>query len=104
MAHLGGLHSELHQYGTSYNKMTDYMLCSLPIVQSVDEPGSAVERVGCGIRVEAENVDAIAKAIVQLADMTAEERKTMGSKGKAYVESNLPWSKLAQDFLAPFKS
>lgn len=104
MAHLGGLHSELHQYGTSYNKMTDYMLCSLPIVQSVDEPGSVVERVGCGIRVEAENVEAIAQAIEKLADMSSEERKEMGGKGKKYVEENLPWSKLAQDFLEPFKS
>ena len=102
MAHLGGLHSELHQYGTSYNKMTDYMLCSLPIVQSVDEPGSVVERVGCGIRVEAENVEAIAKAIVQLADMSGEERWQMGHKGKVYVENNLSWSKLAKDFLSPF--
>lgn len=104
MAHLGGLHSELHQYGTSYNKMTDYMLCSLPIVQSVDEPGSVVERVGCGIRVEAENVDAIAKAIVQIADMSPEERKVMGKKGQEYVEKNLPWKKLAEDFLVPFES
>lgn len=104
IAHLGGLHSELHQYGTSYNKMTDYMLCSLPIVQSVDEPGSVVERVGCGIRVEAENVEAIAQAIEKLADMSSEERKEMGGKGKKYVEENLPWSKLAQDFLEPFKS
>lgn len=104
IAHLGGLHSELHQYGTSYNKMTDYMLCSLPIVQSVDEPGSVVERVGCGIRVEAENVQAVADAIVKLADMTAEERAAMGRKGKEYVEKNLPWSKLAQDFLKPFES
>jgi len=104
IAYLGGLHSELHQYGTSYNKMTDYMLCSLPIVQSVDEPGSVVERVGCGIRVEAENVDAIAKAIIQLAEMTAEDRKEMGKKGKEYVEKNLPWDKLAKDFLAPFES
>lgn len=104
IAYLGGLHSELHQYGTSYNKMTDYMLCSLPIVQSVDEPGSVVERVGCGIRVEAENVEAIATAIVKLADMTADERKTMGMKGKEYVEKNLPWSKLAKDFLKPFES
>lgn len=104
IAHLGGLHSELHQYGTSYNKMTDYMLCSLPIVQSVDEPGSVVERVGCGIRVEAENVKAVADAIVKLADMTAEERAEMGRKGKEYVEKNLPWSKLAQDFLKPFES
>lgn len=104
IAHLGGLHSELHQYGTSYNKMTDYMLCSLPIVQSVDEPGSVVERVGCGIRVEAENEKAIAEAIVKLADMSADERKEMGKKGKEYVEKYLPWNKLAKDFLAPFES
>lgn len=104
IAHLGGLHSELHRYGTSYNKMTDYMLCSLPIVQSVDEPGSVVERVGCGIRVEAENVKAVADAIAKLADITPEERKEMGRKGKEYVEKNLPWSKLAGDFLKPFQS
>lgn len=104
MAHLGGLHSELHRYGTSYNKMTDYMLCSLPIIQSVDEPGAVVERVGCGIRVEAENVDAIAKAIVKIADMSAGEREKMGKKGKEYVEKNLPWNKLAKDFLTPFES
>lgn len=104
MAHLGGLHSELHQYGTSYNKMTDYMLSSLPIIQSVDEPGSVVERVGCGIRVEAENVKAVSDAIVKLADMAAYERTEMGRKGKEYVEKNLPWSKLAEDFLKPFQS
>lgn len=104
IAYIGGLHSELHQYGTSYNKMTDYMLCSLPIVQSVDEPGSVVERVGCGIRVEAENVFAIAKTVVKLADMSAEERRYIGSKGRAYVEKNLSWNRLSQDFLAPFMS
>ncbi len=104
IAHLGGLHSELHQYGTSYNKMTDYMLSGKPIIQSVDEPGSVVERVGCGIRVEAENVKAVADAIVKLADMTTEERTEMGRKGKEYVEMNLTWSKLAQDFLKSFES
>lgn len=103
IAHLGGLHSELHHYGTSYNKMTDYMLSGVPIVQSVDEPGSVVERVGCGIRVEAENVKAVARAIEKLAAMTAEERRAMGEKGRKYVEENLPWSKLAVDFLKPFE-
>lgn len=104
IAHLGGLHSELHQYGTSYNKMTDYMLCSLPIIQSVDEPGSIIERIGCGIRVEAENVKMVVDAITKLANYTEEERKQMGMKGKEYVEKNLPWSKLAEDFLRPFQS
>lgn len=104
IAHLGGLHSELHQYGTSYNKMTDYMLCSLPIIQSVDEPGSVVERVGCGIRVEAENVKMVVDAITKLANYSIEERELMGRKGKEYVEKNLSWSKLAEDFLRPFQS
>lgn len=103
IAHLGGLHSELHQYGTSYNKMTDYMLSSKPIVQSVDEPGSVVERVGCGIRVEAENAQAVADAIVALAGKTAQERSEIGLKGREYVINNLAWSKLAEDFLKPFK-
>lgn len=104
IAHLGGLHSVLHKYGTSYNKMTDYMLSGKPIVQSVDEPGSVVERVGCGIRVEAENAKAVADAIAKLASMTMKERTVMGQKGKEYVEKNLPWSKLAADFLIPFES
>lgn len=104
IAFLGGFHSELHKYGTSYNKMTDYMLCSLPIVQSVDEPGSVVERVGCGIRVEAENVKAVADAIVRLSDMSAEERNAMGVRGRKFVEEHLPWSKLAEDFLKPFET
>ena len=103
IAYLGGLHSVLHQYGTSYNKMTDYMLSVKPIVQSVDEPGSVVERVGCGIRVEAENANAVAEAISKLTAMTSEERAAMGAKGKKYVEMNLPWNKLAENFLKPFE-
>lgn len=102
IAYLGGVHSELHKYGTSYNKMTDYMLSAKPIVQAVDEPGSVVERVGCGIRVEAENVCEVANAIGILADLSVEERKKMGVKGMEYVEKHLPWSKLAEDFLKPF--
>lgn len=103
ITHLGGLHSELHKYGTSYNKMTDYMLSGKPIVQSVDEPGSVVERVGCGIRVDAENAKAVAKAIEKIAALSSEERKVMGEKGKEYVEKNLPWNKLAEEFLKPFR-
>ena len=104
IAFLGGVHSVLHQYGTSYNKMTDYMLSAKPIVQSVDEPGSVVERVGCGIRVEAENAAAVADAVIKLSEMTDDEREVIGNKGKQYVENTLPWNKLAADFLKPFMS
>ena len=84
--------------------MTDYMLSAKPIVQSVDEPGSVVERVGCGIRVEAENAAAVAAAVIKLSEMTDDEREVIGNKGKQYVENTLPWNKLAADFLKPFMS
>lgn len=102
IAYLGGLHSELHKYGTSANKMTDYMLCSLPIVHAADEPGSAVEREECGFRVEAENVVEVVKAIVTLADMTKEQRQAMGEKGKNYAKT-LEWSILAKKFINVFE-
>ena len=103
IAFLGGVHSILHRYGTSANKMTDYMLCSLPIVHAVDEPGSLVEREKFGIRVEAENVEEVAKAISKLADMSDEERKKFGERGRTYATENLQWSFLAKDFIDTFK-
>ena len=102
IAYLGGVHSELHKYGTSYNKMTDYMLCSKPIVQAVDEPGSAVERYGCGIRVDAENDEKVAEAIMRIVEMKPEERTEMGMKGRKYAET-LNWSTLADRFISEFK-
>ncbi len=99
IGYLGGRHSILHKFGTSYNKMTDYMLCSIPIVQAVDEPGSVVEREKCGVRIEAENPSNLADAILKIAMMSKEERAQMGKRGKDYVFSNLEWAVLAEKFL-----
>lgn len=102
IAYYGGIHSELHKYGTSANKLTDYMLASKPIVQAIDEPGSIVEKVGCGLRVEAENPLASAKAIKILSEKTYQDRIAIGERGKKYAVNNLQWSYLAQSFLDCF--
>ena len=99
IAYLGGVHSQLHKYGTSANKMTDYMLSSLPIIHAIDEPGSVVEQVGCGVQVEAENEELVAKSILQLAALSNEERGAMGRRGRDYVQRNLKWSSLAESLL-----
>lgn len=99
ICYAGGIHSALHRYGTSFNKITDYMLSGHPIVNSVDEPGSLVERVGCGIQVEAENAEQVSKAIEKIADMTSEERAAMGEKGRKYAIENLEYQTLSQRFL-----
>ncbi|MEG1723988.1 MAG: glycosyltransferase family 4 protein [Anaerovoracaceae bacterium] len=99
VAYLGGLHSILHQYGTSPNKLTDYMLAAKPILFSIDEPDSLVERLGCGICVEAENIKQLANAIMKFSGMSVEERMQMGNLGKKYAEDNLQYRILANKFL-----
>lgn len=99
IAYMGGVHSVLHKYGTSYNKMTDYMLAGRPIIQAIDEPGSIAERTGCGIQVEAENPQLIAQEITKLAMLSKEEREAMGKKGKIYAIDNLEWGTLSKRFL-----
>lgn len=103
IAYMGGVHSVLHKYGTSYNKMTDSMLSGKPIIQAVDEPGCVAERVGCGIQVEAENPQLVADAIIKLASMPVEDRIAMGIKGNVYAKENLEWGTLATDFLKVFE-
>lgn len=102
IAFMGGVHSKLHYYGTSYNKLTDYMLSAKPIIQAIDEPNSVVERVGCGICVEAENSRLVADAILELAGMSREERGKMGERGRKYALENLEWGILAKHFLDEF--
>lgn len=99
IAYMGGVHSTLHKYGTSYNKLTDYMLSGLPIVRSIDEPGSIVDRVGCGFTVEAENYTQVAKAVLHLANLKETERKKMGDMGRKFALENLEYSILAKEFL-----
>lgn len=99
IAYMGGIHSILHKYGTSLNKMTDYMLSSKPIVFSIDEPDSLVERLGCGIRVEAESPRQVADAIMTLAAKSKDELKEMGERGRKYALENLEYGALAEKFI-----
>ena len=102
IAYYGGIHSELHKYGTAANKMTDYMLSSKPIIQSLDEPGSLIEKIGAGIRVSAEDSAKVSIAVQDLVKTGSEKMSEMGEKGRKYALENLSWSKLALDFLNSF--
>lgn len=99
VGYMGGVHSILHQYGTSFNKMTDYMLSSKPILMSVDEPDSVIEKSKCGLRVEAENATAVSRAIEAFASMSPAEREAMGRRGRDYAEQHLEYRVLSQRFV-----
>lgn len=99
MLYAGGTSSILHKYGTSYNKITDYMLAEKPIIFAVDEPNCLVEKVGCGIQIPAEDEAELVKTINLLSEMTLEERTDMGIKGREYALSELNYSSLAKKFI-----
>ena len=75
------------------------MLAAKPIIKSVDEPDSEVERTKCGIQVEAENVEQVRDAILKLAAMSPEDRATMGNNGRRYAIENLEYHTLSEKFI-----
>ncbi len=99
LLYAGGISSILHSYGTSFNKVTDYMLAGKPIVFAVDDPHSLVEQVGCGLQVPAEKADRIAAALSYIGKLSGSERATMGMKGKTYAEKELRYSAIAKKIL-----
>jgi hypothetical protein len=95
----GGVRSILHSYGTSFNKIIDYMLAEKPIIFAVDEPNSLVEKVGCGIQIKAENEAEIISTIKFLSELSVEERIAMGVKGREYALKELNYTSLAKKFI-----
>jgi glycosyltransferase involved in cell wall biosynthesis len=100
----GGVKSILHSYGTSFNKIPDYMLAEKPIIYAVDEPNSLVEEVGCGIQIPAENELELVKTIEFFSELPFEERTAMGKKGREYVLKELNYTSLAKKFLNAVES
>ncbi|MDF1826991.1 MAG: glycosyltransferase family 4 protein [Legionellaceae bacterium] len=100
--YLGWNAVDLYQYGVSPNKIFDYMMAEKPILESGGAPDSMVERLGCGIRCEAANPDAIMHALVQMSELSAEECFAMGARGKQAVEQKYDYQVLAHEYLKLF--
>ena len=83
------LHIELEfacsKYGGSPNKLFDYMAAGKPIIYASNFVKDMLDRIGCGLYVPPEDVQALADVIVRLYETSSEERKKMGERGKEYV-------------------
>lgn len=89
----------LFRFGVSPNKLMDYMVSGTPIISAIRSANDLVTEVGCGITVASANPEAIANGILQLASLTAEERRNMGKRGKTFVLKNRTYPVLAKKFL-----
>ena len=96
----GSLDLPIYRFGISPNKLLDYMMASKPIIQSIGSGNNLVTEVGCGLTVEPENSESIAKAIIKLYQMSQEERQKIGKAGRDYVLKNHEYKILAEKFIS----
>lgn len=92
--------SKVWQYGQSLNKVIDYMMAGKPVVASYTGFPSMINEADCGSYVPAGNVEALKKEVDRYAQMSEQERLTMGARGKNWLIAKRQYPKLAADYLA----
>ena len=89
--------SPLYRWGISPNKLYDYLAMARPIVLAAPNLvfNNPVEEAGAGLTAPSDDVRAFARAIVDLARLSPEERWQMGLRGRDYVERHHNVARLA---------
>lgn len=86
----------LYRYGISMNKLFDYLAAERPIIIASDAANNPVADAHAGLTVPPGDPQALADAIVQLAQSPTADRQRMGRAGRDYVERNHRFEQLAQ--------
>lgn len=91
--------SPILRFGQSLNKLIDYMLSGKPVVASYTGFPSMINEADCGSFVPAEDVSALAVEIERYANMSAEQRASIGARGRDWILKNRRFETLAADYL-----
>lgn len=89
----------LFRYGISPNKIFDYMMAGKPIIQSINAGNDPITEAKCGISISDGNAKKIAAAILNIKNMSKEERKKLGKNGQVFVKKNHSYTALSQNFI-----
>jgi len=98
--YIGARDEPLYRYGIGMNKLYDYMLSGKPIICGINTPFNVVAESGCGIVIPPQDSAAIATAVNTLRNLSEEERRVMGERGRNYVLKNNTYEILAKKFLS----
>ncbi len=95
--------TSLYRWGTSLNKISDYLAAARPIIFALDSPYSPIEEANAGLTVAPENPIALADAILNLSAMSPAEREQLGLNGRRYAEEKYNLQVLANRLLTVFQ-
>jgi glycosyltransferase involved in cell wall biosynthesis len=99
LAYIGLQRQPLFRFGVAPNKLIDYMMAARPVLYAIESGNDLVTESGCGVAVRAEDAAAVAQGVRSMLAMDAEQRKTMGQRGKKFVLENLTYPVLGERFL-----
>lgn len=87
----------LFRFGVSPNKLFDYLYAEKPIIYAI-ESGEylPIDDAKAGISIPAVNPEKIVAAILELKNLSQEERNQMGQNGREYALKNHDYAKLAE--------
>jgi len=90
--------SRVWEFGQSLNKVIDYMLSGRPVLASLSGYPSMINEAGSGSFVPAGDSKAVADELRRYAEMRAEERDTMGRRGRTWLLEHRSYERLAADY------
>jgi len=97
--YIGAPQSPLYRFGISPNKLIEYMMAGVPIINAIEASNDPVRDAGCGVSVSPEDASAVQEGIRALVALSPEARRSMSQRGRHYVELHHQLDALAQRFL-----
>lgn len=85
----------IYKYGISLNKVYDYMLAARPIIIGSSAFNDPVGDAGAGFTVPADDVEALAAAMVTVVGLSNEDRDEMGNRARRHVLAEYSYDALA---------
>jgi len=91
--------SSLYRFGVSPNKVFDYMMAGLPIIQAIEAGNDMVKESGAGLSVVPNSPKTLSIAMKKMNVIPQIQRDKMGALGKDFVLNNHDYKKLSADFI-----
>ena len=88
LLYLGLKDSPLYKFGISLNKLFDYLAAEVPIIFASEIQNNPVKEAKAGLCIAPENADLLEGAIIQIYNMSKDERKHLGEGNLNYIENN----------------
>ena len=86
----------LYRFGTSANKIPEYLYSGKPVLNAFTGFGDLVTKYNAGLQVEAEDPDALAAAVLKFYNMSVADRAAMGAAGRRAVLMHHEYGALAK--------